>query len=117
MEFCPHCGDEIKDPVSYCPRCGELLERDLAERSSISEHLNHGIEVVKQSPTILVPQIILSLATMIWSLLFTKMYGSDVVFELQEAILDGGDLTHLVQEVSGRLRGTRTLISGLMPST
>jgi len=93
MEFCPHCGDEIKDPVSYCPRCGELLERDLAERSSISEHLNHGIEVVKQSPTILVPQIILSLATMIWSLLFTKMYGSDVVFELQEAILDGGDLT------------------------
>jgi len=93
MEFCPHCGDEIKDPVSYCPRCGELLERDLAERSSVSEHLNHGIEVVKQSPTILVPQIILSLATMIGSLLFTKIYGTDVVFELQEAILDGGDLT------------------------
>lgn len=96
MEFCPHCGDEIKDPVTYCPRCGELLERDLAERSSISEHLNHGIEVLKQSPTILVPQIILSLATMIWSLLFTKMYGTDIVFELQEAILDGGDLTPYV---------------------
>jgi len=93
MEFCPHCGDEIKDPVSYCPRCGELLERDLAERSSISEHLSHGIEIVKQSPSILIPQVILSLATMIGSLLFTKIYGTDVVLELQSAILDGGDLT------------------------
>jgi uncharacterized paraquat-inducible protein A len=34
MEFCPHCGIEIKEPVTYCPRCGELLERDLAERSA-----------------------------------------------------------------------------------
>ncbi len=93
MEFCPHCGDEIKEPVTYCPRCGELLERDMAERSSISEHLSHGIEVVKKSPSILVPQIILSLATMIGSLLFSKIYGTDVVLELQSAILDGGDLT------------------------
>jgi len=93
MEFCPHCGIEIKEPVTYCPRCGELLERDLAERSSISDHLNHGIEVVKKSPSILVPQIILSLATMIGSLLFTKIYGTDIVLELQSAILDGAALT------------------------
>lgn len=96
MEFCPHCGEEIKEPVTYCPRCGELLERDHAERVSISEHLSHGIEVVKKSPSILVPQIILSLATMIGSLLFTKMYGTDVVLELQSAILDGGDLTSYI---------------------
>jgi len=96
MEFCPHCGDEIKDPVSYCPRCGELLECDLAERSSVSEHLSHGIEIVKQSPSILIPQVILSLATMIGSLLFTKIYGTDVVLELQSAILDGGDLTSYI---------------------
>jgi hypothetical protein len=93
MEFCPHCGDEIKDPVTFCPRCGELLERDMAERSSVSEHLNYGIEIVKQSPSILIPQILLSIAAMIGSLFFTRIYGTDVVLELQAAILDGGDLT------------------------
>ncbi|MBT3284159.1 zinc ribbon domain-containing protein [Candidatus Bathyarchaeota archaeon] len=93
MEFCPHCGDEIKTPVTYCPRCNELLERDMPTRDTVSEHLNYGIEVVKHNPSILAPQIILGLASMIFSWLFTKTYGSDVVLELQTALLEGGDLT------------------------
>jgi hypothetical protein len=93
MQFCPHCGGEIKEPVTYCPRCGELLEQDVAKRRTVTGHLKYGIEVLKQSPSLLMPQIILSLALMIGGLLFTKIYGADIFLEVQTAVLDGGDLT------------------------
>lgn len=93
MQFCPHCGEEIKEPVTFCPRCGELLEQDVAERRTVTGHLKYGIEVLKQSPFLLMPQIILSLALMIGGLLFTKIYGADIFLEVQSAVLDGGDLT------------------------
>ncbi len=93
MQFCPHCGEEIKEPVTYCPRCGELLEQDVAKRRTVTEHLKYSIEVLKQSPSLLMPQIILNLAMMIGGLLFTKIYGADIFLEVKSAVLDGGDLT------------------------
>ena len=94
MSFCPHCGDEIKEPVTFCPKCGELLDNDQAERTVLSEYLRHSLEVMKSNPSVLVPQLILTLASAIGGLLFNKLYGGAELFpELQEVILSGGDLT------------------------
>ena len=94
MSFCPHCGEEIKEPVTFCPKCGELLDQDQAERTVLSEYLKHSLDVMKSNPSVLVPQLILTLASAIGGLLFNKLYGGAELFpELQDAILSGGDLT------------------------
>lgn len=94
MIFCPHCGEEIKEQVTYCPHCSELLDYDQAERTVLSEYLRHSIDVVKDNPYLLMPQLILTLASAIGGLLFNKLYGGvDLFPEIQEAILSGGDLS------------------------
>ncbi len=93
MVFCPHCGDEVTEPVSYCPKCGELLETEVAERTTLNESIRYGIESLKNNPMVFAPELILTLASAIGGLLFDKLYGADVYLDLQEAILAGGDLT------------------------
>lgn len=93
MSFCPHCGEEIKESVTYCPRCGELLEHDVAERTGLSEYLKHSIDVMKGNPSVLAPQLILALASAIGGLLLSKLYGVEMLPEIQEAIISGADLT------------------------
>jgi hypothetical protein len=94
MSFCPHCGDEIKEPVTFCPKCGELLDYVQAERTVLSEYMKHSLDVMKSNPSVLVPQLILTLASAIGGLLFSKLYGgADLFPEVQEAIMSGADLT------------------------
>jgi len=94
MSFCPHCGEEIKEPVTYCPNCSELLDYDQAERTVLSEYLRHSLDVMKANPYVLVPQLILTLASAIGGLLYQKIYGGvELLPEVQEAIMSGADLT------------------------
>ncbi len=93
MSFCPHCGEEIKEKVSYCPKCGELLDTERPERTTLTDHIRHAVDVLRDNPFTFVPQFILTLASAIGSLFFSKFYGEDVMLEIQEAIMAGGDLT------------------------
>ena len=94
MSFCPNCGEEIKEPVTFCPKCGELLDYDQAERTVLSEYLKHSFDVIKDNPYVLVPQLILTLASAIGGLMFSKLYGgADMFPEIQEAIMSGADFT------------------------
>ena len=93
MSYCPHCGDEIKEPVSFCPKCGEQLDYEKPERTGLSEHLKHGVNVLKQNPSVILPKLILSLASIIGGMLFSKFYGMDILYEIQTIAMSGGDLT------------------------
>jgi len=65
----------------------------LAERTGLSEHIKHGVNVLKQNPTVILPELILSLASIIVGTLFLKRYGMDIVNEIQTVFISGGDLT------------------------
>lgn len=93
MTFCPHCGEEVTEPVSYCPKCGELLDTELAERTSLVENIKYAVNAIIKNPYVFAPELVLMLASAIGGQLFSKLYGPDVYLDLQEAILAGGDLS------------------------
>jgi len=63
------------------------------ERTGLSEHLKNGVNVLKQNPTVIIPRLILSLASIIGGMLFSKHYGIDIINEIQTVIISGEDLT------------------------
>lgn len=93
MVFCPHCGEEVKEPVTFCPKCGELLDTELPERTALTESIRYTVETLRTNLMVFAPELILTLTSAIGGLLFNKLYGTDVFLEIQEAILAGGDLT------------------------
>lgn len=93
MVFCPHCGEELSEPMTFCPTCGELLDTEVPERTTLMESIKHAIEVIRAYPMVFAPELILMLASAIGGQLFNKLYDADVYLEIQETILAGGDLT------------------------
>ena len=65
----------------------------MSERTGLSEHIKHGVNVLKQNPTVILPELILSLASIIVGTLFSKRYGTDILNEIQTVFMSGGDLT------------------------
>jgi len=65
----------------------------MSERTGLSEHIKHSVNVLKQNPTVILPELILSLASLIMGTLFSKRYGTDILNEIQTLATSGGDLT------------------------
>ena len=63
------------------------------EKPGLSEHLKNGVNVLKQNPTVILPKLILSLASIIGGMLFSKVYGMDIFNEIPTVVMSGGDLT------------------------
>ena len=70
-----------------------MVDNEKPERTGLSEHLKHGVNVLKQNPTVIIPKLILSLASIIGGMLFSKVYGMDIFNEIQTVVMSGGDLT------------------------
>ena len=65
----------------------------MPERTDLADHIRHSIDMLKGNLYAFVPELILTLASVIVGLLFSKLAGVDVFTKISEVILAGGDLS------------------------
>lgn len=62
MKYCPNCGTQVQDGVTFCPNCGSQMNGQNSSNASVNQNQNVGGRPVVQNRN-LATAIILSVVT------------------------------------------------------